>query len=54
MDLKFRRELDPLNRAFLERAFESAWVAIKEDNGPDAELDNDEGLEALLDALSGE
>jgi hypothetical protein len=37
-----------LDRAFLERAFESAWVAIKQDNRLDAELDDDEGLEATL------
>ena len=48
MDSKFRRELDPLDRAFLERALESAWVAVKEDNKLDAELDSDEGLEATL------
>ena len=48
MDSKFRRELDPLDRAFLERAFESAWVAVKEANRLDAELDSDEGLEATL------
>ena len=48
MDSKFRRELDPLDRAFLERAFESTWVAIKEDNGLDAELSGDGGLEATL------
>ena len=48
MDSKFRRELDPLDQAFLGRAFESAWAAVKEDNKLDAELDCDEGLEATL------
>jgi len=48
MDSKFRRKLDPLDQAFLERAFESAWVEIKQDNRLDAELDSDEGLEATL------
>jgi hypothetical protein len=48
MDSKFRRELDPLDRAFLERAFESAWVAVNEDDRLDSELDSDEGLEATL------
>ena len=44
---KFERDLDPLERELLERAFESAWVAVKE-NGALVDLDSDEELEAAL------
>ena len=37
-----------MDRAFLEVAFESAWVTVKEANRLYAELDSDEGLEATL------
>ncbi len=42
-----RRDLDPLDLEVLERAFEGAWVAVKE-NGTLADFDSDEALEAAL------
>jgi hypothetical protein len=47
MHRKFERDLDPLEREILERAFEGAWVAVKE-NGALVDLDSDEELEAAL------
>jgi len=43
----FRRDLDPLDLEILERAFDGAWVAVKENNAL-AHLDSDEELEAAL------
>ncbi len=48
MDSKLRPALDPLDQALLERALESARVAVKGDNILAAELDSDEELEATL------
>jgi hypothetical protein len=48
MHSKFRRELDPLDLELVERAFEGAWLAVKENNLLAAELDSDEELEATL------
>jgi hypothetical protein len=48
MRSKFRRELDPLDLELVERAFEGAWLAVKENNLLAAELDSDEELEATL------
>jgi hypothetical protein len=47
MLLRFRRDLDPLDLEIVERAFESAWSTLKEN---DALVDNysDEELEAAL------
>jgi hypothetical protein len=42
-----RQEFDPLDREILEKAFESAWLAVKENNKP-VDLDSDEALEAAL------
>jgi hypothetical protein len=39
--------LDPLDLEILERAFDAAWAALKENVRPD-DLDSDEGLEAVL------
>jgi hypothetical protein len=47
MPSKFRHDLDPLDLELLERAFESAWVAVKQ-NDSLADLDSDEELEANL------
>ena len=44
---KLRRDLDPLDLEILERAFESAVVALKEDDAYN-DLDSDEALEANL------
>jgi hypothetical protein len=44
---KLRRDLDPLDLEILERAFEGAVVALKE-NGALNDLDSDEALEASL------
>ena len=44
---KLRRDLDPLDLEILERAFESAVVALKEDDAFN-DLDSDEALEASL------
>jgi hypothetical protein len=47
MLLRFRADLDPLDLEIVERAFESAWSTLKEN---DALVDNysDEELEAAL------
>ena len=42
-----RHKLDPLDREILERAFDAAWSAVKE-NDPPIDFDSDEGLEAIL------
>jgi hypothetical protein len=42
-----RHELDPLDLEILEKAFDAAWAALKENVRPD-DLDSDEGLEAVL------
>jgi hypothetical protein len=47
MLFKFRRDLDPLDLEILERAFEGAWVAVKE-NSALVDHDSDEALEATL------
>ena len=39
-----RHKLDPLDREILERAFDAAWSAVKENDPPYS----DEGLEAIL------
>ena len=39
-----RHQFDPLDREILERAFDAAWSAVKENDPPY----NDEGLEAIL------
>jgi hypothetical protein len=44
---KLRRELDPLDNEFLERALESAGSAVKQ-NSSNINLDSDEQLEAEL------
>jgi hypothetical protein len=44
---KLRRDLDPLDLEILERALESAVVALKEDDAFN-DLDSDEALEASL------
>jgi hypothetical protein len=38
---------DPLDREILERAFDAALAALK-DNNTETEFDSDEGLEAIL------
>jgi len=48
MNSKFRRKLDPLDQALLERALESARAAVKKDYAPAAELESDEELEAIF------
>ena len=47
MHSRFKRDLDPLDRELLERAFEGAWVAVKENDSLN-DLDSDEALEATL------
>ena len=47
MPLKVQRELDPLDLEIVERAFESAWGALKE-SGARVDNDSDEELEAAL------
>jgi hypothetical protein len=47
MHSRFKRDLDPLDLELLERAFEGAWVAVKE-NDSLVDLDTDEALEAIL------
>ena len=42
-----RHELDPLDLEILEKAFDAAWSAVKE-NDPPIDFDSDEGLEAIL------
>jgi hypothetical protein len=44
---KLRRDLDPLDLEILERAFESAVVALKENDALN-DFDSDEALEASL------
>jgi len=44
---KLRRDLDPLDLEILERAFEGAVVALKENDALN-DLDSDEELEARL------
>jgi hypothetical protein len=44
---KLRRDLDPLELEILERAFEGAVVALKENDALN-DLDSDEALEASL------
>jgi hypothetical protein len=44
---KIERNLDPLDRELLERAFEGAWVVVKE-NEAFVDLESDEALEATL------
>jgi hypothetical protein len=44
---KLRRDLDPLDLEILERAFESAVVALKEDDAFN-DLDSNKALEASL------
>jgi hypothetical protein len=44
---KLRRDLDPLDLEILERAFEDAVIALKE-NDTLNDLDSDEALEASL------
>ncbi len=44
---KRRRDLDPLDKEFLERALESAWITLKQ-NSSQVDLDSDEQLEAEL------
>jgi hypothetical protein len=44
---KFRRNLDPLDLELLERAFECAWLALRENNAF-VDLESDEELEAAL------
>jgi hypothetical protein len=44
---KLRRDLDPLDLEILERAFEGAVVALKENDALN-DLDSDEALEASL------
>jgi hypothetical protein len=39
--------LDPVDLEILERAFDAAWAALKENVRPD-DLDSDEVLEAVL------
>ena len=47
MHSRFNRDLDPLDRELLERAFEYAWAVVKE-NGSPVDLDSDQALEATL------
>ena len=42
-----RHELDPLDLAILERAFDATSSAVK-DKDPPVDFDSDEGLEATL------
>jgi hypothetical protein len=44
---KLRRDLDPLDLEILEKAFEGAVVALKENDALN-DLDSDEALEARL------
>jgi hypothetical protein len=48
MQSKLRRDFDPLDLEVIERAFESAWVAVKGNRATSGELDSDEELEANL------
>jgi hypothetical protein len=48
MQSKLRREFDPLDVEVMERAFESAWAAVRGNRVPSGELDTDEQLEANL------
>ncbi|MGH9552286.1 MAG: hypothetical protein ACRD3W_23065 [Terriglobales bacterium] len=48
MQSKLRRDFDPLEVELMERAFESAWAAVKGNHAPRGELDTDEELEAKL------
>ena len=48
MQSKLRRDFDPLDHEVMERAFESAWAAVKGNHVPSGELDTDEQLEANL------
>jgi len=43
----FRHELDPLDLEILEKAFDAAWSAVKE-NDPPIDFDSDGCLEAIL------
>jgi hypothetical protein len=47
MPYKFRRDLDPLDNELLERALESAWIAVKQ-KPSQVDLDSDEQLESEL------
>ena len=47
MHSRFKRDLDPLDRELLERAFEGAWAVVKE-NGSLVDLDSDQALEETL------
>ena len=42
-----RHQFDPLDVEILEKAFDAAWSAVKE-NDPPIDFDSDEGLEAIL------
>ena len=42
-----RHELDPLDLAILERAFDATWAAVK-GSDPLIDFDSDEGLKATL------
>jgi hypothetical protein len=42
-----RHQCDPLDREILERAFDAAWSAVKDNNSP-LHFDSHEGLEAIL------
>ena len=42
-----RHELDPLDLEILEKAFDAAWSAVKE-NDPPIDFHSEEGLEAIL------
>jgi len=42
-----RHELDPLDLAILERAFDATWVAVKGGHAP-VDFNNDEGLGGIL------
>ncbi len=43
-----KHEFDPLDRETLERAFDAAWLAIKENDGSIIAFDSEESLEAGL------
>jgi hypothetical protein len=47
----FRQEFDPLDREILERAFDVAWVTVKETKRLGNGFDSDDKLTAMLSNL---
>ena len=44
----FRQEFDPLDREILERAFDIAWITVKETKQLDTGFDSTDKLTAVL------